>query len=96
MSKKNSAKKLEEQITTRLSHLYGISPAEATDEQYYEIVATIARDMAREKRRLFDAEGKKNGDKRIYYLSMEFLMGRSLKNTLYNLSITDEIGRAHV
>ena len=94
MSKKITAKKFEEQITTRLSHLYGISPAEATDEQYYEIVATIARDMARERRRLFDAEGKKNGDKRIYYLSMEFLMGRSLKNTLYNLSITDEIKKA--
>jgi glucan phosphorylase len=28
--------------------------------------------------------------KRVYYLSMEFLMGRSLLNTLYNLGIKDQ------
>lgn len=28
--------------------------------------------------------------KRVYYLSMEFLMGRSLLNTLYNLGIRDQ------
>lgn len=28
--------------------------------------------------------------KRVYYMSMEFLMGRSLLNTLYNLGIKDQ------
>ena len=28
--------------------------------------------------------------KQVYYMSMEFLLGRSLKNTLYNLDLTDE------
>ncbi len=89
MSKKVTVKELEEMITTRLSHLYGITPAQATDEQFYEVIAGISRDMAREIRRKFDAKGKKNHDKRVYYMSMEFLMGRSLKNTLYNLSLTE-------
>ena len=89
MSKKITVKELEEMITTRLSHLYGITPAQATDEQFYEVIAGISRDMAREIRRKFDAKGKKNHDKRVYYMSMEFLMGRSLKNTLYNLSLTE-------
>lgn len=30
-----------------------------------------------------------HGDKQVYYLSMEFLMGRSLRNDLYNLGIKD-------
>ncbi|MBQ6543601.1 MAG: glycogen/starch/alpha-glucan phosphorylase [Clostridia bacterium] len=89
MSKKITVKELEEMISVRLSHLYGITPAQATDEQFYEVLAGISRDMAREIRRKFDSKGKKNHDKRIYYMSMEFLMGRSLKNTLYNLSMTD-------
>ncbi len=34
--------------------------------------------------------------KRVYYLSMEFLMGRSLLNTLYNLGIKDQYaGQQH-
>lgn len=32
--------------------------------------------------------------KRVYYLSMEFLMGRSLLNTLYNLDIKEQYGEA--
>ncbi|MCR5523393.1 MAG: glycogen/starch/alpha-glucan phosphorylase [Clostridia bacterium] len=94
MAKKITIKELEEMITVRLSHLYGITPSEATDSQYYEVMSGIARDLAREIRRGFDAQGKANGDKRIYYLSMEFLMGRSLKNTLYNLSLTETAKKA--
>lgn len=33
---------------------------------------------------------KDQNPKRVYYLSMEFLMGRSLLNTLYNLNIKDQ------
>jgi starch phosphorylase len=32
--------------------------------------------------------------KRVYYLSMEFLMGRSLLNTLYNLGIKNQYEEA--
>ena len=94
MSKKITIKQLEEMITARLSHLYGITPKEATDEQFYEVIAGISRDMAREIRRNFDSEGKAKKEKRIYYMSMEFLMGRSLKNTLYSLSLTETAKKA--
>ncbi len=94
MSKKITPKELEKMITTRFSHLYGITPSQATDAQFYEVLSGISRDMAREIRRNFDAKGKKNHEKRIYYMSMEFLMGRSLKNTLYNLSLTDTAEKA--
>ncbi len=32
--------------------------------------------------------------KRVYYLSMEFLMGRSLLNTLYNLDVAEPYAEA--
>lgn len=35
---------------------------------------------------------KEMDPKRVYYLSMEFLMGRSLLNALYNLDIKDQVG----
>ncbi len=94
MAKKYTVDQMTEMITTRLSHLYGITPAQATDEQFYEVTAAISRDLARDIRRKFDDEGKKHKLKRIYYISMEFLMGRSLKNTLYNLSLTDVAEKA--
>ena len=46
MSEKVTIKQLKEDIIARLSHLYGISPKEATDEQFYEVLAGISRDMA--------------------------------------------------
>ena len=89
MKKEITAEQLKETIAARLSHLYGVTPSEATYEQFYSAIAGISRDMARDIRREFDQSGKKESKKRIYYMSMEFLMGRSLKNTLYNLSLTE-------
>ena len=75
-------------ITDKLSHFFGVSPAEATNEQYYKAVAMIVRDRLSEMNSEFRATARKQNSKRIYYLCMEFLMGRSLKNNLYNLGLT--------
>ena len=42
----------------------------------------------------FRHEAKGQDSKEIYYLCMEFLMGRSLKNNLYNLDLTDTFKKA--
>ncbi len=89
MSKKLTQAELKEMISGKLSHLFGVSPKDATDEQFYRVLSTIARDMVRESRRAFDKKSMEAGQKKVYYLCMEFLMGRSLKNTLYNLNLTD-------
>ncbi|MBQ4207211.1 MAG: glycogen/starch/alpha-glucan phosphorylase, partial [Clostridia bacterium] len=75
-------------IAGKLSHFFGVSTDDATDQQYYQAVALIVKDLmhegVRERRKKADAAQAK----RVYYLSMEFLMGRSLKNNLYNLNLT--------
>ncbi len=87
-------KKAKELVEAKLSHFMGVTPEEATDEQYYKAIAFIVRDMMSEGRADFNEQGTKSGAKRIYYLCMEFLMGRSLKNNLYNLNLTETFEKA--
>ena len=77
-----------ELISAKLSHFFGVSPEEATDEQYYKAVALIVKDLMHDGLRESRKKADESDSKRIYYLSMEFLMGRSLKNNLYNLNLT--------
>ena len=43
---------------------------------------------------MFMTDCNSKGRKQVYYLSMEFLMGRSLKTNLYNLGMQDEVAKA--
>lgn len=81
----SQAKKL---ITDKLSHFFGVSPTDATDEQFYKAVSMIVRDRLSEQNSDFRQTANNQDSKQIYYLCMEFLMGRSLKNNLYNLGLT--------
>ncbi len=83
---KNDLKKL---LIDRLQNDYSVSPDEASDKQIYNAISKITVDILRQKRRRFMNKVHSQGKKQIYYLSMEFLMGRSLKTSLYNLSIVD-------
>ena len=87
-------KQAKELISGKLSHYFGVSASEATDEQYYKAVALIVRELMHEGLREFRGDAENVNSKKIYYLSMEFLMGRSLKNNLYNLNLTKVFGDA--
>lgn len=89
MNKKITKAELEEMISAKLSHFFGVTPDDATNEQFYKALSIIARDMVRDSRRELDKLTREKGQKRVYYLCMEFLMGRTLKNTLYNLNLTE-------
>lgn len=75
-------------IANKLSHFFGVSPADADNEQFYKAVAMILKDMLSEMNSDFRDTAKGQDSKKVYYLCMEFLMGRSLKNNLYNLKLT--------
>ena len=64
-----------------------VEPKDATIEQFYRALASTLRDLMGEKRRHFSARTAFHAQKQVHYLSMEFLPGRSMKNSLYNLCL---------
>ncbi|MBQ7647039.1 MAG: glycogen/starch/alpha-glucan phosphorylase [Clostridia bacterium] len=77
-------------IQNKLARYFGISPKEANKEQMYKATVLAIRDILANKNKMFNAKVKETGSKRIYYMCMEFLIGRSLKMNLKNLGIEDE------
>ena len=69
---------------------YQTTPEEASDKQVYGALTNIVVNILKDKRRKFTVATHSAGKKKVYYLSMEFLMGRSLKTSLYNLEMIDE------
>ncbi|MCL2696951.1 MAG: glycogen/starch/alpha-glucan phosphorylase [Oscillospiraceae bacterium] len=67
-----------------------ISPQEANMNQIYKALSIIVFNYLKGKRHKFLNEKNSAGAKQVYYISMEFLMGRSLKTNLFNLGM-DEV-----
>ncbi len=86
--KKMTVAQAKKEIADKLSHFFGVDTKTATDEQYYKAVSMIVRDMLASQHSEFRRAARKQNSKVIYYLCMEFLMGRSLRNNLYNLNLT--------
>ena len=94
MSTTFTEKEVKDLIKGKLSRYFGVTPSEATKDQIYKSVVMSVRDILLEKRQQFHKKVKAKRAKRVYYLCMEFLMGRSLKNSLYNLSATSVFEKA--
>lgn len=76
-------------LAEKLMTAFSVTPKNATNEHYYQALALVLRDTMRALRVKYISETHKQQAKQVYYLCMEFLMGRSLKNTLYNLNLTE-------
>ena len=87
-------KETKDAICGKLSRYFGIELKDATPEQLYKAVVMTVRDILLEKRNSYHHKMKAEKGKRVYYLCMEFLLGRSLKNNVYNLGIEDQINKA--
>lgn len=83
--------KIKQAFPEKLHALYSVSPEEASDKQVYHVLSAIIVDILGQKRQGFINHTHSVGGKQIYYLSMEFLMGRSLKTSLYNLGLADDV-----
>ena len=86
-------KEFKNAIVSKLSHLYGVTPDTADNMQIYKAVSTVVKEKLAEGSHEFIEKTKKDkSSKIVYYMCMEFLMGRSLKNNLYNLNL-DKVAR---
>ena len=94
MNNQFTEKEAKELIKGKLSRYFGIAPSEARKEQLYKAVVMSVRDIMLGKRHNFHLETKAKKAKRVYYLCMEFLMGRSLKNSIFNLGVGDAFAAA--
>jgi len=91
---KYTPNELKNRISATLSHNFGVSPEQASDELFYKATVLVLLGIMRERRTAFRKETEAKQAKMVYYLSMEFLMGRSLKNNLYNLELEEDMKTA--
>ena len=74
-------------LNNKLTRFFGVSPEEATKDQVYSAVILTVRDLLSQKKDRFHRQSKAQQAKKIYYLSIEFLIGPSLKNNVRNLGL---------
>ncbi len=67
--------------------LFSCTFAETTEKQAYKVLCTLLREMLAKKRKEYKDSYKATDRKKVYYMSMEFLVGTSLRNNLYNLGL---------
>ena len=81
-------------VVYNVKTLYRRSIEEATPKQIFAAVAYAAKDSIIDAWIATQKEYDKADPKTVYYLSMEFLMGRALGNNLINLTFYDEVKEA--
>ena len=92
--KKITSSALASMIERKLSHNFGVTPEQASDDLFYKASALTLVEIMAERRADFKKRVDEQESKTIYYMSMEFLMGRSFKNNLFNLNLTKEMEKA--
>ena len=85
---------LKRSLVNRLVYSVGKDPVTATPRNWYQAVAYTVRDRLIERWTATMRTYYRKDVKRVYYLSMEFLIGRTLTNSLLNMGIRDECEQA--
>ena len=78
----------DKQVSQKCEVYFGKTIENCSKTQLYRAICMTVRDYLTEKRLKFKQNRIKQETKQVYYMSMEFLLGRSLKNHLYNLGMT--------
>lgn len=82
---------MKEKISYRLKSRFGVSSEDATTSEIFAACAMLVREeMSRHAAR----ETREVRGRHVHYLSMEFLIGRSLAKNAFNLGILDELTEA--
>ena len=76
--------KMETKLQEMVQKMYGKDLASASQKEIYNVLLTVTKEMMDEKPAI-------DGEKKIYYISAEFLIGKLLSNNLINLGVYDEV-----
>lgn len=82
---------MDEQLTKLMQEMYGKTIEQADDQELYYAVLKLSKELLK-------TTAPISGDKKIYYISAEFLIGKLLSNNLINLGVYDkleEVLKAH-
>ncbi|MBE7062438.1 MAG: glycogen/starch/alpha-glucan phosphorylase [Ruminococcaceae bacterium] len=83
MNQTEATKRIEEKCRQH----FGCALANATIFEAYRAACLAVRDILTEKHLRFSKSNAENSRKQVHYLSMEFLVGTSLRNNLFNLGL---------
>ena len=85
LTKKEFEKILKDKVVSEC----GVTLDVASAEQIYRCMAMIVRQIMSDRQKQFQSKVLGEGKKQVYYLCMEFLMGRSLRTSLFNLGLNE-------
>ena len=92
--KKFTEQELKTLLEEQVARQQGILAKDATKSQMYEAVCMVVRNILTRQRVEFKHKIHQGKYKQVFYMSMEFLPGRSLKNHLFNIGLTDTMAAA--
>ena len=93
-TKKFDKEAFKEMVRENVKTLYRKTVDEASQQQIFQAVSYALKDAIIDDWLSTQAAYKKSGAKTVYYMSMEFLMGRALGNNLINMTVYDEVREA--
>ena len=84
----------QKKVKNNVKRLYRKTIEEASEQQRFQAVSYAIKDEIIDKWLATQKQYKKDDPKTVYYMSMEFLMGRALGNNLINLTSYKEVREA--
>ena len=88
MTNQISRDELRSAIEDKLCAHYGVTALDATDEQVFQASAIVIREIMS---RVLTFDSSVQPEREVHYLSMEFLMGRSLMKNAFNLGVAEAL-----
>ena len=86
-----SKEEFKKNVISNCKSLYRKNIEEANDQEVFQAVSYAVKDIIIDKWIATHKQYEKDDPKMVYYMSMEFLMGRAVYNNLLCLVITDEV-----
>ena len=86
---KYTKREFEKLLKDKLMSECNITIDAASADQIYRCLAMITRQIMSDRQKQFQSKVLGEGKKQVYYLCMEFLMGRSLRTSLFNLGLNE-------